>query len=217
MTQPALFAFEVALFRLLEWLGVRPDVLVGHSVGEIAAAHVAGVLSLEDAGALVAARARLMQGLPAGGAMLAVGASEERVRSVLAGRAGVGIAAVNGPASVVVSGSRVVLEEVAAELAGPAGPSGSAGSVRTRWLRVSHAFHSPLMEPMLAEFGRVAEGLVFAEPGLAVVSTVTGRLVEAGQLSDPGYWVEQVRASVRFADAVGAVRSAGAGVLVEVG
>ncbi|WP_436975825.1 type I polyketide synthase [Nonomuraea angiospora] len=201
MTQPALFAFEVALYRLLESFGIRADVLVGHSIGEIAAAHVAGVFSLADACALVAARARLMQALPTGGAMLAIAAPEAEVLPLLQGR--VGIAAVNGPAAVVISGDEAVIAEIEEQV-----------SARTRRLRVSHAFHSPLMEPMLADFEQAISGLTYHEPTLAIVSNLTGRLAEPGQLTNPGYWVEHVRQAVRFADGVAAAE---ADCFVEVG
>ncbi len=200
--QPALFAIEVALFRLLESWGVRPDVLAGHSIGEIAAAHVAGVLSLPDAAVLVSARARLMQALPSGGAMVAVQASEEEVLPLLTD--GVGIAAINGPTSVVLSGEEEAVLGVVAQFS----------DRKTSRLKVSHAFHSPLMEPMLAEFAAVLSGIEFRAPGIPIVSTLTGSLVERYSVE---YWVRHVRDSVRFADGVQALRAQGVTRFVEVG
>ncbi|MEU2248220.1 type I polyketide synthase [Streptomyces sp. NPDC019224] len=205
-TQPALFAFEVALFRLVEAWGVKPDVVVGHSIGELAAAHVAGVLSLADAAKLVVARGRLMQALPAGGAMVAVQASEDEVLPLLTD--GVGIAAVNGPRSVVVSG----VESEALAI----GEHFSAAGRKTSRLPVSHAFHSSLMDPMLDEFRAIASELTFNEPRIPVVSTVTGSASSSGWQS-PEYWVDQVRSPVRFADAVNAAEALGARTFVEIG
>ncbi|HEV2636976.1 MAG TPA: SDR family NAD(P)-dependent oxidoreductase [Actinocrinis sp.] len=207
-TQPALFALSVALYRLLERRGVRPDLLIGHSAGEIAAAHVAGVLTLPDACALVAARGRLMDELPDGGAMVAVEAAEDEARDLLTGDE-VAIAAVNAPDSVVLSGDRDAVLAVAEQL--------RARGRRTRQLAVSHAFHSARMDPMLDAFRQIAETITYSAPQLTVISNLTGAPASADDLCDADYWVRHVRGTVRFRDGVASLHQAGATTFLEVG
>ncbi|MEV6071523.1 type I polyketide synthase [Nocardia sp. NPDC052001] len=212
-TQPVIFAVEVALFRLLESWGIEITSVAGHSIGGVVAAHAAGALSLADATRLVAARGRLMGALPRGGAMVAVEATEVEIRAAIeqtgAGET-VSIAAVNGPRAVVISGAEPPVLELAARLSG----SGS----RVKRLVVSHAFHSAAMDPVLADFAEVVAGLTLSEPLVrTLVSDATGAPITAAELSDPSYWVRHLRGTVRFADAVAALRAEGVGIILELG
>ncbi|MDQ0988729.1 acyl transferase domain-containing protein/acyl carrier protein/thioesterase domain-containing protein, partial [Streptomyces sp. V2I9] len=208
-TQLGLFAFEVALYRLLESWSLAPDRLTGHSVGEIAAAHVAGVLPLADACTLVSARARLMGALPEGGAMMSVRMTEAEACAALSGyEARAAVAAVNSRDDIVLSGDADAL----AELAGEEGLTGR----RVRFLDVSHAFHSPRMDPVQDDFAAVAASLHYHPARIPLVSTVTG-LPDDGSMSTPEYWVRQIRATVRFRDAVNTLLDQGVTRFAEIG
>jgi acyl transferase domain-containing protein/acyl carrier protein len=204
--QTGLFAFEVALAAVLRAAGLTPDAVVGHSVGEISAAYVAGVLSLPEACRLVAARARAMQALPSGGAMAAINAAEAEVTAAMADRAGVTIAAINGPESVVVSGETAAVEQVVEHW--------RAQGRRVRSLRVSHAFHSAAMDPALAELGDIAAGLDHQRPKMLWAGALDGELVSD---CDGGYWTAQTRHTVRFADALATLAGQGVSVFLEIG
>ncbi|KPI15604.1 Mycocerosate synthase, 6-deoxyerythronolide-B synthase [Actinobacteria bacterium OK074] len=211
-TQTGLFALETALLALLRDWGVTPDFVMGHSLGEITAAHAAGVLSQADACALVAARGRLMGALPTGGAMAAVAVDEPTAEAYIARASladAVGIAAVNGPQAVVVSGDESAVAAVVDHF--------RAAGHRVRRLSVSHAFHSHRMDAMLDEFAEVLGGLEFRPPRLPVVSNLTGGLADAEQLCTPAYWVEHVRRAVRFADGVRCLADQGVTAYLEIG
>ena len=208
-TQPALFALEVALYRLFESWGVVPDVLLGHSIGELAAAHVAGVMSLDDAATLVAARGRLMQALPEGGAMVSIQASEHEIEPLLEQHTGVDIAGLNGPMSTVISGDEAAVLAVAMHF--------DAQGRKTRRLVVSHAFHSQRMAPMLDDFRNIVAGLDLQPPRLAIISNVSGELATADELTSADYWVRHVRQAVRFLDGVRTLDAQGVGVCLELG
>ncbi|MDI5974353.1 SDR family oxidoreductase [Streptomyces sp. SL13] len=208
-TQPALFTLEYALARLWMSWGVTPLALIGHSIGEVVAATVAGVFSLPDAVTLVAARGRLMQSVTAAGGMVAVSAPAEEVLPLLAGRADLALAAVNAPDQCVVSGARAPLAEVVAEL-------GERG-VRTEALTVSHAFHSPLMREVFDDFRAAIEHIEFHDPSLTLLSNVTGRRVRRGEVDNPDYWVRHIGAPVRFLDAVRTLAARKRHAFVEIG
>jgi acyl transferase domain-containing protein/NADPH:quinone reductase-like Zn-dependent oxidoreductase/acyl carrier protein len=208
-TQPALFAVEYALAELWRSRGVQPTLVMGHSAGEYVAACVAGVFSLEDGLRLIAARGRLMQALPAGGSMAAVFTDEESAaQSIAPFTQELSIAAVNGPRSVVLSGVGSTLERVLKKLA--------AEGVGARRLLVSHAFHSPLMEPMLDDLAAVAETVSFSAPAIGLISNISGRPAGA-EIGSAAYWRQHVRAPVRFADSVRTLVAEGCTAFLEVG
>ncbi len=208
--QPALFAMQTALARLYESWGLRPQAMAGHSVGEISAAHLAGILSLQDAAKLVCARGSLMGALPEGGAMVALEATEEETLELIAGRESeLSLAAVNSPRSCVVSGAEAAIDACEA--------AWKERGRRAKRLDVSHAFHSPLMEPMLEEFAEVCAGLEFGAPRIPLVSCLSGEPLSAERAADPAYWATHVREPVRFADAVSTLLGEGITAALELG
>jgi acyl transferase domain-containing protein/acyl carrier protein len=209
-TQPALFAFEYALAQVWRGYGVEPGAVLGHSVGDYVGACLAGVFSLEEGLKLIAARGRLMQVLPEGGVMAAVGTGVEQVKLALNGyEKELGLAAINGPEQVVISGARGAVREVCERLA--------EGGIESHYLSVSHAFHSPLVEPIREEFGRLAGAMTFQSPGLRMISNVTGEAVETGASVGESYWSRQLREPVQFARGMESLRREGYEIFVEVG
>ncbi|NEP72540.1 MAG: type I polyketide synthase [Okeania sp. SIO2G4] len=207
-TQPALFALEYALYQLWKSWGIKPDVVMGHSVGEIVAATVAGVWTLEEGLKLIAARGRLMQQLPSGGEMVSVMASESLVSQYITPESEVGIAAINGPESVVISGESVAMKSIVNQL--------EAKGIKTKQLEVSHAFHSRLMEPMLSEFEAVANQLTYNQPQIPIISNVTGQIADSS-IATASYWVNHIRQPVRFAQGIETLRQQGYEIYLEMG
>ncbi|MEM1168905.1 MAG: type I polyketide synthase [Cyanobacteria bacterium P01_H01_bin.35] len=207
-TQPALFALEYSLYQLWKSWGIKPDVVIGHSVGEIVAATVGGVLSLEDGLKLIAARGRLMQKLPSRGEMVSAMASESVVSQYITPESEVAIAAINGPESTVISGESVAIKGIVNQL--------EAKGIKTKQLEVSHAFHSPLMEPMLSEFEAVANQLTYNQPQIPIISNVTGQIAD-NSIATPSYWVNHVRQPVRFAQGIETLKQQGYEIFLEMG
>ncbi|MGK7875116.1 MAG: SDR family NAD(P)-dependent oxidoreductase [Xenococcaceae cyanobacterium] len=208
-TQPALFAIEYALAQLWQSWGIKPNVVMGHSVGEYVAATVAGVFSLEDSLKLIATRGMLMQKLPSGGKMVSVMASEERVREFITPYGNkVDIAAINGPESVVISGEAEAIEAICSNL--------ESLKIKTKQLQVSHPFHSPLMSPMLAEFEAAAKQVTYHQPQIPLISNVTGVLA-GDRMTKPSYWVSHVRQPVRFAQSMETLHELGYEIFLEIG
>ena len=208
-TQPALFALEYALAELWRSWGVRPSFVMGHSVGEYVAACIAGVLSLEDGLKLIAERGRLMQSLPAEGKMAAVFASRERVAAAMTSSKRVSFAAINGPQSVVISGDAAEVRDILNRLA--------SDDILSKELIVSHAFHSPLIEPILADFGKAAARVKYSEPVVGFVSNVSAQLAGASVIGNPEYWQRHARQPVQFVDSIQTLVTQGVEVFVEIG
>ncbi|MFI9359478.1 SDR family NAD(P)-dependent oxidoreductase [Kitasatospora sp. NPDC053057] len=208
-TQPALFAFEYALAQQWIALGVKPGVLLGHSIGEIVAATLAGLFTLEDAVTVVAARGRLMQAVSAPGGMVSVRASEAEVAPLIDGYDDVSFGAINAPTMCVVSGGSASLTKITAELA--------ERGIEAKPLQVSHAFHSPLMTEVFEEFREVLEGIEFHQPRLSFVSNLTGRIAEFEEVATPEYWIRHIGEPVNFVAGVRCVQDRGRHLFLEVG
>ena len=209
-TQPAMFALEYALYELWSSWGLQPNFVLGHSVGEYVAACVAGIFSLEDGLKLIAERGRLMQAEPPGGRMVAVRAGEEQVRAAIEPfTRTVSIAAINGPRNVVISGAVSDMEAVVSRLA--------ADGVQTKNLNVSHAFHSPLMEPMLAAFEKAVADIPLQPPAVRLISNLTGRVAKAEEITQPKYWRNHLREPVRFAAGIQTLAESGCDIFLELG
>ncbi len=206
-TQPALFAIEYALAQLWQSWGIKPDIVMGHSVGEYVAACVAGVFSLEDGLKLIVSRGRLMQQLPSGGEMVSVMASESYVREAIASLTQISIAAINGPESVVISGESVALRSIVNSL--------ELSGIKTKQLQVSHAFHSPLMEPMLTVFEAVANQITYNDPQIPIISNLTGTI--ANSIASAQYWVDHICKPVLFAQGMESLHKQGTEIFLEIG
>ena len=207
-TQPALFAIEYALAQLWQSWGIKPDIVMGHSVGEYVAATVAGIFSLEDGLKLIAERGRLMQELPAGGEMFAVMASESKVKTFIAPYPEIAIAAINGPESIVISGESAAMKTIVSSF--------SVVGIKAKQLEVSHAFHSPLMEPMLANFEAVAAQLTYNQSKIPVISNLTGTIADQS-IASAQYWINHVRQPVRFVQGMETLHKQGAEIFLEIG
>lgn len=207
-TQPALFALEYALAQLWISWGIKPAVVVGHSVGEYVAACIAGVFSLEDGLKLIATRGLLMQALPQEGAMVSVMADEATVTAALQPYRSVAVAAANGPQHFVLSGEQESISNLTAAL--------ESDGIKTKRLNVSHAFHSALMEPMLAEFAQVAAEVTYASPEISIISNLTGGLISA-EIATPEYWCLHARQPVKFAASMQTLQRLGNQIFLEIG
>ncbi|WP_168538624.1 acyltransferase domain-containing protein, partial [Anabaena sp. UHCC 0253] len=207
-TQPALFAIEYALAQMWQSWGIKPDIVIGHSVGEYVAACLAGIFSLEDGLKLIAYRGKLMQQLPTGGEMVAIIATAAQIQPIIAPYKQLSIAAYNTPNSIVISGEKAAIREICNQL--------EQQNIKTKYLEVSHAFHSPLMSPMLAEFEKIAQQITYNQPKIPLISNLTGQKADA-TITTSKYWVSHISQPVRFADSINTLIELGYEVFLEIG